>query len=211
MAEGTSENGKEAWSQSEEDDGEITDTMDSLLGIDAKALNLEEVKSRLASYQDEDITSELLEFGKLMLSRAERRTAQIDSKAISTAGYCGALVAIIVSTATFWAKSSDVFLSSLPAVAAIVAGIAGFLAMHSTRLEEFGWFSADDWMNRDCLQDPRRLRRFHILAAWQILSTYRSSYATKTVKLEWAQKLLSWSLAILLATLLEYVIRQTVF
>jgi hypothetical protein len=166
-------------------------------------LSKEEVKGRLEQYEDNEVTQELYGFGTMLIDDAVDSLSKINGTAGATAAYCAGLITILTSTATVWSKGVGSWERLLPIGAAVCAGIAAALAISSMRLSTVNWFSQDDWMNASCLQDHRRLKKFHILSMWCVLNSLDTAYRSKAARVKGAQFLTALAIALLFLTLVR--------
>ena len=166
-------------------------------------LSKEEVKRRLALYENDEVTQELYGFGTMLINNAVQRLSRINTTAGLTAAYCAGLITILTSTATVWTKGIGPWERLLPIGAAAIAGLAAALAISSMSLHRIDWFSQDDWMNADCLQDHRRLKKFHILSMWCVIDSFDMAHRNKTKRVKKAQFLTALAVVLLFAALLK--------
>lgn len=166
------------------------------------ALAYQEVKQRVQT-SHADVVDELYSFGEKLVSDAVDRLAKSDSKASALAAYCGGLVTLVVSTSAIWGKYLDLY-SSVVVVAAIFFFIvSAWLAAGSTHPQATEWYSDNDWLRQECLQDRERLRRYRVLTMWQILKSHQEAFRAKTRRVRYAVLLLKIASVLLFAAFLE--------
>jgi hypothetical protein len=170
--------------------------------VDSPYLCAKEVKRRLELYEDDDVTNELQDFGNMLVANATQRISRLNSTASVTVAYCAGLITVLTSTATIWSRYVGPWTRILPIVAAGISGLAAIIAVGGMTLRTVAWFSQDDWMNADCLSNPRRLKKFHILCMWKVISTYDAAYEKKTTRVKWSQGLTVAAFVLLFLTLL---------
>lgn len=146
-----------------------------------------DVRSRLASYSSEAVTDQLYDFGRMLLQDAVDRISKMDSKAAAVAAYSGAVITVLISTEGIWIKRFDRLAVVLLLLAGIAAALAGAAAVHSIALQRTEWFTANEWMNKDCLGDADRLKRYHLLTMWTVILSHQQRYRTKVVRFRRAQ------------------------
>jgi hypothetical protein len=168
-------------------------------------LSKEEVKRRLTLYEDNEVTEELYRFGTMLIHDAVDNLSKINGTAGATAAYCAGLITILISTATVWSNGIGLWERFLPIGAVVIAGFAAALAISSMSLRTINWFSQDDWMNADCLQDHRRLKKFHILSMWSVINSCDAAYRSKAYRVKSAQFLIALAVALLFIALLRVV------
>jgi len=103
-------------------------------------LDENEVRNRLASYSDPAVTDELYGLGQMLLRDAIDRIAKSDASAFGVAAYCGALIAVIVSSSPAWRSSSDAWPINLILLALFILAVSGALAIYSTTPAPTEWF-----------------------------------------------------------------------
>ena len=150
----------------------------------------DEVKTRL-KYQDASITDELYSFGTMLVQDAVDRMGKLDSQAGALAAYCGGLITILIATFNGWSKLQSQASISLIAMAATIVFLSGICAIISMALQKTKWFSQDDWIKKDCLTSADRLRRYHVLAMWNIVDSHHTAYRKKILMVYAAQLLLA--------------------
>jgi hypothetical protein len=151
-------------------------------------LTIEEVRRRLTLYEDEKMTDELYDFGKLLLAEATDRVAKLDTKAGSLAAYAMGIITFLVASSGSWSKLVRKPLGvPLPVYAAVVAFIATIYAVRSLRLQQFDWFSQEEWLEASCLTDLERMRKYRILTMWTVLESHRQVHDSKSALLAKAQ------------------------
>lgn len=162
----------------------------------ATKLSVNDVKERLASYKESTVTDELYSFGTMMLHDATDRLAKSDAKASAIAGYAGALIALLASTATMWLKQTHSWQLLIPVAAIVSFFFAALFAVLSMTLKSTDWFSPNEWMKADCLQSAERLRRYHVLTMWGALESLEQCYGEKLRDVRRAQccTLAAWML-----------------
>jgi hypothetical protein len=166
-------------------------------------LSEEEVRHRLASYEDEETTNELYAFGLMLTNEAVQWLGALDSKAAWLSAYCGAIVSLMVSTIGVWQNALSGWPRYLPVAGATLAVVAAFLGLVALALRNVEWYSQDDWMNADCLSDHRRLKGFRVLTMWGILASHRKIGREKAQWLKRAQWIAALAIFLLYLSLLE--------
>jgi hypothetical protein len=158
-----------------------------------------EVKERL-KYKDQAITDELHGFGRMLLNDAVERMGKLDSKAATLAGYCGAVITLLLATAKGWQSTSSV---AIIAMAATIVFLSGACAISSMALQKTEWFSQEDWLRKECLTSADALKRYYILATWRIVDSHHAAYRRKIWRIYAAQLLLALAGVILFLALLN--------
>jgi hypothetical protein len=173
-----------------------------------------EVKSRLESYENESVTEELYGFGKMLVQDAVGRLSAADAKASSVAAYCGGLLTVMSATFSIWTRGMTWREVFLPVASAAFAIAAGYLAFSATGFTTVDWFSADDWLKKEAIQDPQRIRKFHILSMWVVLESHDSAYQDKLARIKrarWLTALSILSILCLAGTFIESAWRLATF
>jgi MFS family permease len=162
----------------------------------ATKISEEDVRMRLASYTDASVTNELYSFGTMLLDDGVDRLGKSDTKASAIAGYAGALIAVLASTAGIWRTHTHSWHLLFPVAAIIALFLAALFAVSSTTLKRTEWFSTNEWIKADCLSDAERLRRYHILTMWGARESLEKSYKKKLADVRKAElaTLIAWIL-----------------
>lgn len=180
--------------------GELT-----IMSDETTRLSDAQVKARLMSYKPSEVTDELYDFGKMMIDEAIDRFKSLDTKATAIAAYSIGLITILVSTQTVWMKAHS-WAVYVPPASGLIALAAAAFAISCLWLKPFEWFSQDEWIKADCLNDPDRLRRYHVLTMAGVQRSYQSRCRSKASRIAIAQGLLLASAIILVFALADFVI-----
>ena len=89
--------------------------------METKSLSVEEANARLVSYKSPEITSELYEFGKMMVGECVERNHRADSKATMLTGYAGTILALLVATSSVWKPTMEEWATGVVFSAAFAA------------------------------------------------------------------------------------------
>src|SRR5476649_1628010 len=126
-------------------------------------LQTEAVKQLLMGYSADKSTDELYFVGNMLIAECLDRTKQLDAKATALTGYCGVILALLVSG---FAQRIGT-MSGLQQGAVTLAGLcvitASVVALSVLWVKDFEWFSDLDWFEPTLLEKPETLRRFHVL------------------------------------------------
>jgi hypothetical protein len=164
-------------------------------------LTTEEVRERLASYKEPTTTDELYDFGKMLITETLDRVKSLDNKAAAVAAYSVGLITLLVSTRLSWSGGLHPWAAGLPLCGGVAAFFAALYAVRALVLKRYNWFSENEWMERDCLADRDRLRRYHVLAMWKVLGSHNLVCETKASRITTAQWLLLAAAVILVLSL----------
>jgi hypothetical protein len=173
-------------------------------------LNDAEVKARLTSYKSSEVTDELYDFGKMMIDEAIDRFKSLDTKATAIAAYSIGLITILASTQSIWTKAHS-WVVYIPPASGLIALAAAAFAISALWLKRFEWFSQDEWMKADCLSDPDRLRRYHVLTMAGVQRSYQRRCRSKASRIAIAEGLLLASAIILVFALGGFVMPGAIF
>ena len=153
--------------------------------------DLIDVTDRVQKYTEIDTTANLYDFGKMLLQEEVDRAHWIDSKAATLAGFSGAVVALLFSTASSWKvvlapESNWLKVLVIAGVALVLlAGALGFVALAN---RTFQWIDEkDEWFNKDYLNYPDFLRRSYILTMYQATRSHEKKNTVKSNYLTGAQ------------------------
>ncbi len=128
-----------------------------------------EVDELLAKYSAEDVTTELFDFGQMLLTANEERVGLIDSKATTLVGYSSAILALLLMRGATWTHSwLELIAIVIVALAAGSACLFSLMALHGA--QNWSQLSEGTWFPRDrVLQGSDSLKRFYISAMHQVL------------------------------------------
>jgi hypothetical protein len=114
----------------------------------APNLDEKQVNGRLCSYESEAVTGELYQFGSMLVSEFVDRVHHLDSKGGVLAGYSTGVVALLVSTSSFWRPVLSQWAVVVVFVAGLCAIIASALSLKAASIFKFKWFSDDEWLQK---------------------------------------------------------------
>lgn len=182
---------------------------DSILGVTrTQELPGAEVDELLAKYSAGDVTKELFDFGRMLLTANDERVGFIDSKATTLVGYSSAILAFLLMRGVGWMHSSLELVAI--AIIAVIAGLACFFAGMALRgaqnwseLGERTWFPQEQVLAGS---DP--LKRFYISAMHQVLQDNHRIANRKADQMILAQVLVALA-GVLLAIVLTAAIATT--
>jgi hypothetical protein len=143
------------------------------------------------NYESPATTDEIYDLGKFLLSEQVDRAHQLDSKAAATAGFCGAIVALLLSTTGNWEPQLKSIhyplrVSVLIGVVALMAAAAlAFIALVN---RTFYWIDErGEWFDNEYLNDPDQLKRFHVFAMYKATRSHEGVNGEKAMWLSLAQ------------------------
>jgi hypothetical protein len=153
--------------------------------------DLLDITKRVQDYNEIKTTDELYDFGKMLLLEEVDRAHWIDSKAATLAGFCGAVVALLLSTSSNWKR----VLAQEPDWSRVVVFIGIGLVLMSSALafialinRTFSWIDEkDEWFQKDYLEFPDFLRRSYVLTMYQATRSHGKKNDTKSNYLTAAQ------------------------
>lgn len=123
-------------------------------------MTTDEIKGLLTD-QTIDSIEELYQFGWMLMSECLDRAKQLDLKATSLTGYCGVIIALLVSAFAGEANGRDGL--SLVILGGLFIVVAGALSLRVLWVREYHWFSDKDWFAPSVITKPNRLRQAHLL------------------------------------------------
>jgi len=171
----------------------------------------DEVQSRLGSYNDDEVTAQLYDFGRMMLQDATDRMAKWDSKGTAIVAYSGAVITVLVSTQAIWSRQLDTVAVWLLLASGVAAAIAGFAAVHSLFLQPTEWFTTNAWIQKECLSDVQKLKKYHISTMWKVIESHHEKGRVKIKRLRRAQWGIAIALLLVLDAFLEVAARRASF
>lgn len=163
-----------------------------------------EVKTRLNSYSDTTITDELYSSGESLVSNAADRMAKLDSKALGLAAYSAGIVTMLISTSATWTKLlSGRFFSTVAGCGVFALVVAAWLSIRSTFLQPIQWYTVNNWLESQCLDDREKLRRYRVLTMAKILDSYFAAIRRKNRRMKTAARVMYIALGLLVLCLLQ--------
>ena len=149
-----------------------------------------EVKRRLTE-ADVECIDELYSFGMMMVNESLDTLHRLDAKGYAIAGYSGATFAALVSVAAF---AKNIGPGTIWPIALILAALSALIAaafsLTAIKFRPVDWFSPNEWLKGDCLDDPSFLRRYHILCMYGVQQSQRDRAFDKIHKVKWAVRAL---------------------
>jgi hypothetical protein len=150
-------------------------------------LSEEEVRARLVAYEDTDITDELYDFGKMLVSEAVNRVNRLDTKAAAVAAYSVGIVTLLASTSPSWIPRIQGLWGFTLFISGVLAFVGASCAVKGLVLRPIEWFSANEWLSKECLSSRERLRKFRILTMWGVLNSWSEAGENKSAWIARAQ------------------------
>ncbi len=140
-------------------------------GAAAEPAEISEVTERLSKYGNAETTSELYDFGKLLLEEGVDRAHWLDAKAGVIAGFSGTIVALLLSMFPMWKAALEVVPSTFRVlvfagiICLLLASISSFLSL---MVQKFEWVDEDKvWLAPEYLDFPDLLRRYYLIAMYR--------------------------------------------
>nr|AEQ20502.1 hypothetical protein [uncultured bacterium CSL144] len=141
-------------------------------GAAAQPAEIAEVTERLSKYDNAETTSELYDFGKLLLEEGVDRAHWLDAKASVMAGFSGGIVALLLlSMLPMWKAALEVVPSTFRVlvfagiICLLLATISSFLSL---MVQKFEWVDEDKvWLAPEYLDFPDLLRRYYLIAMYR--------------------------------------------
>lgn len=182
-----------------------------------------EVIERLSSYENPEVTSELYDFGSILLRDATDRTNWLDTKAGLFAGFSGAMIVVVISTFSSWKELAKDWPSASICLffGLITLLTAAFLAIRGLHARKFEWLDEKDlWFAKEYFNHPDQLRRYYLIGMYRAVVSHDEINGQKAKILTRAELLLvagafllalpllleTWQLGVgcALASLLDY-------
>lgn len=168
-----------------------------------------EVRHRVYACVEPNIIEELYLFSQVLIRQAGDDIKHIESEAMTTVGYSGLIIILLVASITISLKVVGITTASgnyLAIFATFAAGMMAFFsasgAVKALVLPDFGWFGQDRWLERASLSDYEKLKKHRIVTMWTILRAYRDAHKLKREQLKRSQMFLSWSIGLMFCSLL---------
>ncbi len=145
-----------------------------------------EVKLRLTEC-DGDCIDELYSFGLMMVNESLDTLHRLDAKAYALAGYSGATLGALVSVSALAKNIGPETIWPIAIILAALAALAAVLfSLLAIKFRPVDWFSPNEWLKGDCLDDPAFLRRYHILCMYGVQQSQRERAFEKIRDVKWA-------------------------
>jgi hypothetical protein len=119
-----------------------------------------EVKELVYSYKEIGVTNHLYDFGKLLLTDSDRRSARINSQSVTILGWSTAVLAFLIGFGRHFPPSRTPYLVLLGGVFCLMAVALAFFAIQTR--QEWAWPSDKAWIHRTALNTEDALRRHHV-------------------------------------------------
>jgi hypothetical protein len=166
-------------------------------------LTEEEVRERLGLTNDPVIIDDLYNFGQKLEKSAIEHIQIVESKAISFAAYGAAIVTLLVSSSSSWARLGNQWTLWIAFCAGASAVICTYFSIQALLLKQFDYISQDEWLNAECLSDIDKLKRYRILTLWGTIDSHDKIHSTKATALQHAEVWLAGSVIFLVYLLLH--------
>ena len=135
-------------------------------------LSEEEVRERIDHTDNPAVLDDLYNFGQQLEKSAIEHIRIVESKAMSFAAYGAAIVTLLVSSSSSWARTGNQWTLWIAFCAAFSAVICTHFAVRALSLKEFEYVSQDEWLNAECLSDIDTLKRYRILTLWGTIDSH---------------------------------------
>ncbi len=174
---------------------------------------LAEIIDRVSSYDSQQTTTELYDFGKMLLQEGVERVHWLDSKAGLLIGFSGGVIALLLSTISTWkAEVRDLPLggifASLMFVALFCLLVANVFSLLALRVEKFLWPDEREvWLAKEYLDFPDQLRRFYLISMYESIASHDKVNHIKADRVDKAQTFLVAGTALLSLVLLAITLR----
>lgn len=153
------------------------------------SLSLEEARDRLKlvehSKAASEVTNEIYDFGKMLVSEAVARVSRLDTKAASVAAYAIGMITLLVSTSSVWA--SRIQIVWLPIFVGGIAFLSAVFGVIALTLKKFEWFSDNDWLRADCMQNVNDLKSYRVLSMLVVIDSWQAVAREKSLWIKSAQ------------------------
>lgn len=170
-------------------------------------LTYETVKRRVEKVSD-GVVDELYAFGQILVADAVDRIAKSDSKAAALAVYGGGVITVLISTSVLWGKLLHGAFLVVAVLAILVLMVAAWLAISSISPKRTDWYSDEDWLREECLDERGKLRRYRVLTMWRIITSLDEAYGAKLKKVHWSTRVMKFAFVLLLLAFLQVALRH---
>lgn len=169
----------------------------------------EAAEQGLARCLDTETLDHLHAVGELPLTEISGRTVTIEGKAMSALGWSTAILAFLLSGEAWqspkgsW-QNAVIFMTGLGTAAAMASAVTAYLAVRVRG--GWSWPSQSDWLQFGLLNEPARLRHYHLVAMLEAHGKHSELNHQKAEWLTWSQSALVWAAVLLGLGLLARVI-----
>ncbi len=171
-------------------------------------IDLNEVNRRLDNCSDA-VADQYYAFGLMMIDEINARWEYLDAKASKAAGYCGAIVALLLSTSATWKQLVDPCMVPVVLTAAIISLYAAYTFFSATLLADAQWFSTRDWFCADYLNQPKELKKYWIQVMYFVRQSYLEQVNLKATKFFRGWLVLAFASGMLIVALLDGACRSS--
>lgn len=162
-----------------------------------------QVRERLNDCDDPKVMEELYSFGLSMSKDALDRVKALEGKASSFAAYGGAVVSLLVATATNWTGHGNPSSSCIAFTAGLCGLCCNVQAVKALLLQKIETVSQDEWLNATCLSDFDLLRRFRIVTLWGAIDSRTRAENSKATRIREAEVWLTSAVTFLVLLLFQ--------
>jgi hypothetical protein len=106
----------------------------------------------------------------VLLNEAVARVSRLDTKASYIAAYSIGIITLLVSTSSGWA--TRIHIIWLPIASGVVAFLSTIFAVVGLTLRSLQWFSGNDWLRGECLEDLDRLKKYRVLGMLAVVNSW---------------------------------------
>jgi hypothetical protein len=169
--------------------------------VQTATLNEKEVIERLGVVKESDVTDEIYSFGQMMVDEVVDRLKTLETKATWIAAYSIGLITILVSIQAKWTVTFKPWAASAMVLSGVIAFAAAATAVSALSLKLYPFFSHNEWMKADCLNNADRLRRYHVVVMHGVHDSYQNRCDSTAARISTAQSLLLLSALLLVLAL----------
>jgi Ca2+/Na+ antiporter len=166
-------------------------------------LTEKEVRERLKLCTEIKVVEEIYSLGQSMLKDIVDSVRVLESKAVSFAAYGAAIVTLLISSSAAWSKLGNKLTPWICVCAGVSALICTVLAVKAIALHEHEIISQDEWLNKESLDNELKIKRYHILSIWGVMTSRIDVQARKVIEVRRAQLWLKISVAVLVVLLFQ--------
>ncbi|MDO8431292.1 MAG: hypothetical protein Q7S58_02650 [Candidatus Binatus sp.] len=151
-----------------------------------------DVIEMLGTYEDQQVTGELYDFGSQLVRDALDRVNWLDTKAGIFAGFSGAMIVVVVSTFASWRDLvkdwpiAPIFLF----LGIVLLLLAAGSALWGLRVRTFeGFHEKKLWFASEYFQHPDQLRRYYLIGMYRTVVSHNRINEQKATALRVTERL----------------------
>ena len=166
-------------------------------------LSGDEVRERLSLCTQDAVVDDLYSFGQKLADQALERVRSAEHKATFFAAYGSAVITLLASAFPKWADPGNRHTLWISVCISISAFLCIWFSVRVLRLRQIECTSEAEWLNKDCLDEPMKLKKYRILTLWETIDSRFKMQKHKAKDMQCAELSLAYSGLFLLYLLVQ--------